>query len=148
MRKNLLMAALLMVLPFALNACCTVAPGKIVYSDELTGTIEDLEKQGVDLKAAIFVSDKGKLFFYDRMGNKLKKCVLPKSETQSAEKKALVSRRQDLEEEIEIPPGVCEGMYKGSSITAIQILPIIKSNSDNCMTFGPDASGTHYQYCW
>ena len=141
MKKNLQIVILMLTLLLSLNACSTIVPGKIVYSDEIEGTIEELKAKGIHIKANILVSDTGQLLFYDASGKRLEPCVLPvpgaKGET--AKKEASASQAGEK---------VCQGMTTGSAVTEIQALPILKTNSGNCMTFGPDASGAHYQFCW
>jgi len=142
MKKQVMWVVSVLVLLVGLNGCCSLVPGKIVYSDKMTGTVDNLKDRGVDIKVAILVSDNGKLLFYDtKTGKRLEPCVLPKPETQSKTgKKQAASDRT--------PKGVCRGLTKGSAVTMIQALPIIRTNSSTCMTFGPDASGRAYQYCF
>ena len=140
MKKHVMMVALLIVL-VGLNGCCTPVPGKIVYSDDLKGTIEELKEKGLDIKVTIMVSDTGQLLFYDVIGERLKECVLPKPSTQSK-----TNKKQDSS--ASMAEGVCRGLTTGSAVTVLKTLPVIKSNSGNCMTFGPDATGIAYEYCW
>jgi hypothetical protein len=141
MKKHVMLVVSMLVLLVGLNGCCTLVPGKIVYSDDFTGTIDELKDRGVDVKVTILVSDTGQLLFYDTAGKRLNQCVLPKPDTQSkTDKKQASSDRTST--------GVCRGLTKGSAVTMIQALPVIRTNSGTCMTFGPDASGRAYEYCF
>lgn len=140
MKKHAMMVAIVILLA-GLNGCCTLVPGKIVYSDDLKGTIEELKERGVDIKVTVMVSGTGQLLFYDVIGERLKECVLPKPSTRSK-----TDKKQDAS--ASMPEGVCRGLTTGSAVTLLKTLPVIKSNSGNCMTFGPDASGKAYEYCW
>jgi hypothetical protein len=140
MKKHVMMAAILILLA-GLSGCCTLVPGKIVYSDDLKGTIEELKERGLDIKVAVMVSDTGQLLFYDIIGERLKECVLPKPSAQSK-----TDKKQDSS--AAMPEGVCRGLTTGSAVTVLKTLPVIKSNSGNCITLGPDATGMAYEYCW
>ncbi len=142
MKARVTMMAILLIFFSGLISCSTIVPGKIVYSDKLEGTIEDLRDRGVDVKVAILVSDNGELLFYDTAGKHLKKCVLPKpSDKSKADQTQAALKRKPAK-------GVCKGLTTGSAVTRLQTLPVVKSNSGNCMTFGPNASGLTYEFCW
>ena len=127
MKKKLLMAGAILASLTALYACSTIVPGKVVYSDRLMVPINNKD---LNVKAAILVTAEGQLLFYDVKGEPLQQCRLPKSETDSKK----------------IP--ICQGLTEDSAVTSIRTLPILKTNSETCWTFGPDASGCLYQFCW
>lgn len=129
MMKKLFAVAVTLALLAGLNACSTMVPGRIVYDDK-SFPIDQME----DVKAVVLVTDKGEFRFYGKDGKGMEECVLPTPDTETKQAKSSLP--------------VCRGMTKDSAVTSIQALPVLKSNSLQCMTFGPDASGHLYQICW
>lgn len=141
MNKKLLISLIGLALVITLNACCTIVPGKVVYSEDLISNIEDM-----NVVASILVTEEGTLLFYDRRGEALEACELPKPMQSHDQMQEMTHAKKSKESIGETP--VCQGLEKGSAVISIKTLPILKTNSENCMTFGPDASGGHYQICW
>lgn len=135
MKKNLSIFIVSMALVVALNACSTIVPGKIIYSEDIIKNIEDM-----NAVANILVTEEGTLLFYDSKGEALEACKLPKHKDSYGKKRKIKTHEDTLP--------VCQGMETGSAVISIQTLPILQTNSTNCMTFGPDASGGHHQLCW
>lgn len=131
MKKNWFILALSLTLLVSLSACTTMGPGKKTRQD-LPEPIANIE----DIKAFIVVTEKGELQFYDARGNGMQPCVLPEPNMESKQTKGTGG----------LP--ICKGMTKDSAVTSVQALPILKSNSQTCMTFGPDAHGHFYEICW
>lgn len=148
MKKNLFMAAMTLVLLIGLNACCTYTPGKIVYSNKLQGTIED-----VGAKAAILVTKDGKILVYDENGNgpgsneNISECRLPKPGEDTA-RATIKTGKAAIAVQPTSKINVCRGMGKGSAVTSVRTISIVKSNSLDCVTIGVDARGNPIEVCW
>jgi hypothetical protein len=129
MKKNLLLVTLCLVLLTGLQACTTMRC-PVNYPEKMVQTFEEL-----DARATVLITGKGELLFYDTKGNPLETCVLPAPDgkTPAAGKGS-------------VP--VCKGMEKGSAVTSIQDVSIIKTNSLHCVTLGPDGGGYFYEICW
>jgi len=140
MKRHLITLAVMIVALITLNACCTVVPGKIVYSDNLKGTIED-----VGAKMALLVTDDGKVLIYNERGDRadIERCKYPApSPEPTAQKDAAKMKERDY------PSNVCIGLRKGSAVTSIESLTILKTNSGGCLTLGYDHNGDAIQRCW
>ncbi len=140
MKKCLLMTAIMVTSLITLNACCTVVPGRIIYSDGITAAIEDTA-----VKAAVLVTADGQLLFYDEKGNPIadKTCKIPKP-TERPENEQLAARQAKKD----YPKDVCTGLTTESAITGIQTVSILKSNSQNCVILAYDHNGDPIQRCW
>lgn len=140
MKKRLLISTAIVASLIALNACCTVVPGKVIYSDSLQGTIED-----VHAKAALLVTDDGKILVYNEKGDRsnIRECKIPEPA-----KKPLSKRDMAKKDQMDYPADVCKGLRKGSAITNIQTLSILKSNSQDCIAIGKDQEGNLIEVCW
>jgi hypothetical protein len=136
MKKCLMMTVIMVASLIGLNACCTVVPGRIVYSDSLEGTIED-----VGAKAALLVTADGNILIYNEKGDRagISNCKIPEPDQTPVDQK-------DIEKAY--PTDVCRGLTKGSAITNIQTISILKSNSKNCVYFGQDQNGDPIERCW
>lgn len=148
MKKCLMITVIMVASLIGLNACCTVVPGKIIYSDSLEGTIED-----VDAKAALLVTSDGNILIYNEKGDRtgIRSCKIPEPDQKPVDPKDIASSDQkDRPKEIEkaYPADVCRGLTKGSAITNIQTFSILKSNSKNCVYYGKDQNGDPIERCW
>ncbi len=148
MKKCFMITVIMIASLIGLNACCTVVPGKIIYSDSLEGTIKD-----VDAKAALLVTADGNILIYNEKGDRtdIRRCKIPEPDQPPVDPKDIESPDQkNLPKKIEksYPAGVCRGLTKGSAITNIQTLSILKSNSKNCVYFGKDQNGDPIERCW
>jgi hypothetical protein len=140
MKKQLLMMAVLVGSLITLNACCTLVPGKVVYSDNLKRTVDN-----VGAKAMLLVKEDGSVLIYNENGDRagVSKCKYPKPSTESMDKKdAAQTKKKDY------PSNVCKGLQAGSAVTSIQSLSILKTNSGNCLVIAYDHNGDPIQRCW
>ena len=140
MKRHLLTLAVMIVALITLNACCTVVPGKIVYSDNLKGTIED-----VGAKMALLVTEDGKVLIYNERGDRadIRRCKYPKPTTEpKTQTDAAKMKGKDY------PSDVCIGLREGSAVTSIESLTILKTNSRGCLILGYDHNGDPIQRCW
>jgi hypothetical protein len=140
MKKRFLTMAVLIVSLITLNACCTVVPGKVVYSDSLKRTVED-----VGAKATVLVTKDGNILIYNENGDRtdVSKCKYP-----APSPKQMDQTDSAKMEKKDYPSDVCIGLRKGSAVTSIQSLSILKTNQENCLTFGYDHNGDAIQRCW
>ena len=148
MKKCLLNAAMIVVSLITLNACCTILPGKVIYSDSLKSTIED-----VNAKAALLVTADGKVLVYNEKGDQtyIRECKIPEPVEIPVDEKGLEAPdRSDASQVVQVtyPDDVCTGLRTGSAITNIQTLTILKSNSKNCVIIGKTQSGKPKERCW
>lgn len=127
MKKAILLIATCTFLLTALSACNT--------ERNVIGQKTNIPD---NVKALIYVTDTGDITILDTKGEELKTCVLPTPDT-------------DKEEAVNCCD-VCEGLDKGSAVTNIQMLSIMKTNSAPCVYvfLGKDSNGTpQYAYiCW
>lgn len=123
MKKKLLLVVISLVLLIGLQACSTTSrPQSVVYPEKLAAAIEE-----TGAKAAVLVTEKGELLFYDAKGESLGPCALPGSDSSDP---------------------VCRGFTKEHTVIGIEALPILETIGSGCITFGPDALGHYYEYCW
>ncbi len=136
MKKKMFTTGAILVSVFLLGACCTIVPGKVVYSKNLQDTIDN-----VDAKATILVKKDGSILVYNGEGNRdnVRKCRLPEPYKKT-------NKRQDTE--ADYTKDICVGMRKGSSVTSIQSITILKSNRRECITIGYDINGNPDEVCW
>lgn len=164
MKKCLLITTIMVTLLVTLNACCMVVPGKIIYPETLIGTIED-----VGAKAALLVTADGKVLVYNQNGDRegVSECIFPQPIHKPIDNEALTLRdkkalakgdqkdftqanEEDYSDEVEedYSDDVCSGLRKGSAITNIQTISILKSNTKDCLIIGKDQEGNPIQVCW
>ena len=127
MKKKLLLVGISLVLLMSLQACTTTSASStskqaLAYPDKMESAIKE-----TGAKVAILVNEKGELSFYDAEGEPLKPCALPDSDSSNP---------------------VCKGVKGDQAVIGIDALPILKTKGSGCITFGPDAYGNYYQYCW
>ncbi len=125
MGRKLFLIILIGMLLVGLNACGTILPGKVNYSSKLQTTIEQMR-----VKATILVTEDGKVLIYDEKGEPpQKRCLYPKPEMKGSEQ-------------------ICPAFQEGSQVKSFQDFSIFKSNSQDCVTLGPDSYGMSYVVCW
>jgi len=132
MRRKLFILILGGILLIGLNACSTILPGKVVYPSDLQKKIEE-----VGAKATILVTEEGQVLIYGADGKALddKACRFPKPKDKTK------SRTQDAVK-------ICPAFDAGSQVKSFSDISIFKSNSEHCITLGPDSYGTSYAVCW
>lgn len=165
MKKNMILAILMVALLAGLNACCcTVYPGKVVYSDKLEQRIDKM-----NIRAAILVDADGEIHLYDQNGTteNIRDCDLPEPDVKSSDTESMVKPKkaamaqahrestqterveeQPQDDDNEVNTNVCRGMTKGSAVTSIRTMYIIKTNSDDCLGFGGNVAGVAKELCW
>jgi hypothetical protein len=148
MKKTFLLTAIGMFLFIVVGAC-----NKGREALPPTTNIPD------NVKVVIYVTDSGDITILDTKGEKLEPCMLPKPD---ADKKTIgestdpkeINEKETAEKEIteeetsDVDWKVCQGLEKGSAVTNIQMLTIMKTNKKHCITIGTNSDGTPLQYCW
>ena len=142
MKKTIVSAAICMFL-FTVLGACNKGREAIPAATNIPGNV----------KVLIYVTDTGDITILDSAGNELEACVLPTPDADKTTDKEPAQKATHQKETAEKETAadeckVCQGMDKGSAVTNIQMLTIMKTNSGHCITIGINSDGTPRQLCW
>ena len=96
------------------------------------------------MTALIFVTDPGDITIRDIKGEELEALVPPTADT---DKKSADSKPAEKETAV-ICCKACQDMDRGSAVTSIQRVTIMKTNSGHCIIIGINSDRTPRQRCW
>lgn len=124
--KKCMLVFMLMMIMLGLNACaCNLFPEKLVYSPGLEKKFEEL-----DIPVAVVVSKKGEIAAYDKDGNILDICVVPK---------------EGREDKKGLKP--CSGVGADRKIIFTKKLKMIGSHGSPFCIIIVDIHGRAWEYC-
>ena len=132
MKKFLLMTAMMVALFISLSACSTVIPGKVIYSDKLSEIITP-----ENTKVVILIDANDKIRVYNALGTSqdVTECRIPKP-----------NQDEKSGQDSKLP--VCKGLMKGSAVTGIETISVLRTNSQTCYIVAWDHNGNPIQVCW